>query len=52
VAAVVSLALGLYQTFGVKHEPGTPSVEWVEGVAILIAILIVVVVGTVNDWQM
>lgn len=52
VAAVVSLALGLYQTFGVEHEPGSPSVEWVEGVAILIAILIVVVVGTVNDWQM
>lgn len=52
VAAVVSLALGLYQTFGVKHESGEPSVEWVEGVAIMVAIIIVVVVGTVNDWQM
>jgi Ca2+-transporting ATPase len=52
VAAVVSLALGLYQTFGVKHEGGQPSVEWVEGVAIMVAIIIVVVVGTVNDWQM
>ncbi|KAK4642329.1 plasma membrane calcium [Podospora bellae-mahoneyi] len=62
-AAVVSLALGLYQTFGVTHEPepvapGQPpaeegaKVEWVEGVAIMVAIIIVVVVGTLNDWQM
>lgn len=52
IAAVVSLALGLYQTFGVKHEDGAPSVEWVEGVAIMVAIVIVVLVGTINDWQM
>lgn len=52
IAAVVSLALGLYQTFGVKHTNGQPSLEWVEGVAIMVAIIIVVVVGTVNDWQM
>ncbi|KAF2434224.1 calcium-translocating P-type ATPase, partial [Tothia fuscella] len=51
IAAVVSLALGLYQTFGQKHEPGEAQVEWVEGVAIMAAILIVVVVGTLNDWQ-
>ena len=51
IAAVVSLALGLYQTFGQKHEPGEAQVEWVEGVAIMIAIIIVVVVGTLNDWQ-
>lgn len=51
VAAVVSLALGLYQTFGQPHEPGEAKVEWVEGVAIMAAIIIVVVVGTINDWQ-
>jgi Ca2+-transporting ATPase len=50
-AAVISLALGLYQTFGVKHKPGEPSVEWVEGVAIIVAIVIVVVVGAGNDYQ-
>jgi Ca2+-transporting ATPase len=52
IAAVVSLALGLYQTFGVKHtkESGA-KVEWVEGVAIIVAIVIVVMVGAVNDWQ-
>ncbi|KAJ4398583.1 plasma membrane calcium [Didymella pomorum] len=50
-AAVISLALGLYQTFGVKHAEGEPKVEWVEGVAIIVAIAIVVVVGAANDWQ-
>ena len=51
IAAIISLALGLYQTFGVTHEPGVPKVEWVEGVAIIVAIVIVVVVGAANDWQ-
>lgn len=50
-AAIVSLALGLYQTFGQQHAPGQPKVEWVEGVAIIVAILIVVLVGSLNDWQ-
>jgi Ca2+-transporting ATPase len=39
IAAVISLALGLYQTFGGEHEPGEPKVEWVEGVAIIVAIV-------------
>ncbi|KAI9756254.1 MAG: hypothetical protein M4579_003921 [Chaenotheca gracillima] len=50
IAAVVSLALGLYQTFQ-PHDNGMPRVEWVEGVAIMVAIIIVVVVGAVNDYQ-
>ncbi|KAH8917115.1 calcium-translocating P-type ATPase [Atractiella rhizophila] len=63
VAAVVSLALGLYQDLGTPPDryfgPGCdpevgckqPQVDWVEGLAIMIAILIVVVVGSVNDYQ-
>ncbi|KAH6879999.1 hypothetical protein B0T10DRAFT_551751 [Thelonectria olida] len=50
VAAVVSLALGLYQTFGQTNHEGA-KVEWVEGVAIIVAIAIVVLVGALNDWQ-
>ncbi|KAL7940485.1 cation transporting ATPase [Trichoderma barbatum] len=50
VAAIVSLALGLYQTFGQTEHEGA-NVEWVEGVAIIIAIAIVVIVGALNDWQ-
>lgn len=52
IAAVVSLALGLYQTFGGSHREGEPRVEWVEGVAILVAIIIVVAVGTLNDCKL
>ncbi|KXT15145.1 hypothetical protein AC579_7918 [Pseudocercospora musae] len=45
VAAVIALALGVYQAvaFG--------GVEWIEGVAIIVAITVVVLVGAINDWQ-
>lgn len=49
VAAVISLALGIYQS--VTAKDGEARVEWVEGVAIMAAIVIVVVVGAANDWQ-
>ncbi|KAH8665938.1 hypothetical protein BGZ60DRAFT_378380 [Tricladium varicosporioides] len=51
IAAAISLAVGLYQTFGTKHDPEHPKIEWVEGVAIIVAIVIVVVVGSLNDYQ-
>ncbi|KAI2610283.1 calcium-translocating P-type ATPase [Hypoxylon fragiforme] len=52
IAAIVSLAVGLYQTLGIPHNPDEPpSVEWIEGVAIIAAIVIVVLVGSLNDWQ-
>lgn len=52
VAAVISLALGLYETFGVHQEPGAPPpVDWVEGVAICVAIIVVTAVASLNDWQ-
>lgn len=46
IAAAISLALGLYETFSAGH-----GVEWIEGVAIIVAITIVVTVGAANDWQ-
>lgn len=63
-AAVVSLALGIYQAVGVPPErvrsPSCPDtvngcpvaqVDWVEGVAIVVAIAVCVLVGALNDWQ-
>ncbi|KAJ5178255.1 ATPase P-type K/Mg/Cd/Cu/Zn/Na/Ca/Na/H-transporter [Penicillium coprophilum] len=50
-AAIISLALGLYQTFGTKHTPNNPPVEWVEGVAILVAIVVITLAGAANDYQ-
>lgn len=46
IAAVVSLSLGLYETFS-----GGSQVDWIEGVAICVAILIVTIVTAANDWQ-
>jgi Ca2+-transporting ATPase len=51
VAAVVSLALGIFQTVSPNPEEKGAHVEWVEGVAIVAAILIVVIVGALNDFQ-
>ena len=56
------MALGIYQDVGTVHEPepcsddptrlcDPPRVDFVEGVAIMIAIIIVVLVGSLNDWQ-
>lgn len=46
IAAIVSLSLGIYETID-----GGTGVEWVEGVAICVAIIIVTVVTAANDWQ-
>ena len=51
ICAVVSLALGLFQDFGQTRPAGEPPVDWVEGVAIIVAIVIVVGVGSINDYQ-
>lgn len=46
IAAVVSLSLGIYETTSEGR-----GVDWVEGVAICVAIFIVTVVTAANDWQ-
>ncbi|KAJ5577599.1 uncharacterized protein N7459_006563, partial [Penicillium hispanicum] len=46
IAAIVSLSLGIYETVD-----GGTGVDWVEGVAICVAILIVTIVTAANDWQ-
>ncbi|KIV88341.1 calcium-translocating P-type ATPase, PMCA-type [Exophiala mesophila] len=52
VAAVISLALGIYQSVRpVQAEEHEARVEWVEGVAIMVAILVVTFVGALNDFQ-
>ncbi|KAI7860205.1 PMCA-type calcium-translocating P-type ATPase [Circinella umbellata] len=55
VAAVVSLGVGLYEDIAVPEYDAMgnriPGVKWVEGVAIIVAVLLVVLVGSVNDFQ-
>jgi Ca2+-transporting ATPase len=50
-AAIISLALGLYQTLGTTHSANNPPVEWVEGVSILVAIVVITLTGAANDYQ-
>ena len=52
IAAIVSLALGIYEAVGQTPEPGEgPSLDWVEGLAIEVAVVIVVLVTGVNDYR-
>ncbi|KAK9233947.1 hypothetical protein V1525DRAFT_107064 [Lipomyces kononenkoae] len=56
IAAVITFALGLYETVGTPTEYDRqgnpiPKVDWIEGVAILVAVVVVVSVGALNDWQ-
>lgn len=52
VAAVVSLSLGIYEALGQTRSPGDPpSVDWVEGVAIEVAVIVVVLVTGSNDYR-
>ncbi|MCJ1387277.1 plasma membrane calcium [Xylographa bjoerkii] len=51
-AAVISLALGVYEAVGQTPAPGQPqSIDWVEGLAILVAVILVVLVTGLNDYQ-
>lgn len=51
-AAGISLVLGVYQAVGVQREQGEPqSLDWVEGLAIMIAVVIVVLVTGLTDYR-
>lgn len=55
-AAVVSFVLGLYETFTQppEYDPDghkIPRVDWIEGIAIMLAVVVVVLVGAANDYQ-
>ena len=52
IAAGISLALGIYEAVGQPRAPGEPqSLDWVEGLAILVAVVIVVLVTGFNDYK-
>lgn len=51
--AVISLGLGLCRSFGVKHllPSSMPPSGWIEGVAICVAIMIIVHIEALNDYR-
>lgn len=51
-AAIISLALGVYEAVRKKKRPDDPpSLDWVEGLAIEVAVVIVVLVTGLNDYR-
>ena len=51
-AAIVSLALGVYEAVGQQRSPEEPQpLDWVEGLAIEVAVVIVVLVTGLNDYR-
>lgn len=56
VSAVISLILSFYHDTSQKQDEEysqikEPNVEWIEGAAILIAVMVVVLVTSFNDWS-
>jgi P-type Ca2+ transporter type 2C len=51
IVATISLSLDFNQDFGQKCSDGEPPSTSVEGIAILITILVIVIVGFLNDRQ-
>lgn len=54
VAALVSLGLSFYkppENSGTGHDDSEQEAGWIEGVAILVAVLVVVLVTALNDWS-
>ncbi|KAJ1962050.1 plasma membrane calcium [Dipsacomyces acuminosporus] len=52
VAAVVSLGIGIYQDVRPTDDPEeAENVHWVEGFAIIVAITVVTLVASINDYQ-
>ncbi|KAG6002323.1 hypothetical protein E4U21_003238 [Claviceps maximensis] len=49
ISAFISLAIGIYQS--ATAEEGSSNVEWVEGVTVVIAIVVIVLASAANDWQ-
>ncbi|KAI9227107.1 MAG: PMCA-type calcium-translocating P-type ATPase [Piptocephalis tieghemiana] len=51
VAALISLAMGIYEDHSPQHPEDEPRVGWVEGTAIIIAVAVVVLTNAINDYQ-
>ena len=52
IAATVSLILGILEdTVFYNSETSPQKIDWVDGIAIIIAIVIVILVGSINDYQ-
>ena len=49
ISACISLAIGIYQS--IRYEEGSSNIEWVDGVTVVVAIIVIVLASAANDWQ-
>jgi len=41
----------MYVTADIEHDESESKAEWIEGIAILVAVVVVVLVTAFNDWR-
>jgi Ca2+-transporting ATPase len=51
IASLVSLAVGIWEDYSPRHPEDEPRVGWVEGTAIIVAVIAVVLTNAINDYQ-
>ncbi|RKP10508.1 PMCA-type calcium-translocating P-type ATPase [Thamnocephalis sphaerospora] len=51
IGAMISLAIGIYEDYSPSHPEDEPRVGWIEGTAILVAVLVVVFTNSINDFE-
>ncbi|KAI7873113.1 PMCA-type calcium-translocating P-type ATPase [Mucor mucedo] len=51
IASIISLMVGIWDDHSPKHPVDEPKVGWVEGVAILVAVTVVVITNAINDYE-
>ncbi|TDZ36726.1 Calcium-transporting ATPase 2 [Colletotrichum spinosum] len=49
LSATVSLALGIYESVGASGDE--PNIQWVDGVTVVVAIVVIVFASAATDWQ-
>ncbi|KAL6876886.1 cation transporting ATPase [Trichoderma novae-zelandiae] len=49
ISACISLAIGLYQSL--SDDEDTSNIEWVDGVTVVAAIVVIVLASAATDWQ-
>lgn len=49
ISACISLAIGIYQSVDAKSK--NANIEWVDGVTVVVAILVIIFASAATDWQ-
>ncbi|KAI8997400.1 PMCA-type calcium-translocating P-type ATPase [Pilobolus umbonatus] len=51
VAAIISLMIGIYDDNSPNHPVDEPKIGWVDGAAIIVAVIVVLITNAINDYE-